>query len=124
MDGRAGLRAFSGGVLTMAVKYDSAHDSPEDPGGLIRQALDMGAAFPGPAEDILLAWMLRLGGERAAPAAAAHLIATYGIAEGPLPEGPLGRLVALLRETATSPICAPRRRGGSARKRRGGPGDS
>ena len=108
----------------MAIKYDSAHHSPEDPGGLVKQALDMGAEFPGPAEDILLAWMLRLGGEGAAPAAAARLLVAYGIAEGPPPPGPVGRLVALLRETAASPLCAPRRRGGAARNRRGQPGDA
>ena len=108
----------------MAIKYDSAHHSPEDPGRLVKQALDMGADFPGPAEDILLAWMLRLGEERGAQAAAAHLLIAYGIAEGEVPETPVGRLIALLRETASSPQCAPRRRGGAGRSRGGRPGDS
>lgn len=119
MAGRPGPRASSGDALTMAVKYDTAHNSPEDPGGLVKQALDMGDDFPGPAEDILLAWMLRLGEGRTAQAAAAQLLIAYEIAEGPVPETAIGRLIALLRETATSPQCAPRRRGGATRSRGG-----
>ena len=35
----------------------------EDPVGLIGQALAMGAEFPGPAEDVLLSWILKLDPE-------------------------------------------------------------
>lgn len=102
----------------MAVKYLSEHDTPDDPGGLIRQALDMGPEFPGPAEDVLLAWMLRLGEGRDAATAARRLIDSYGIAAGSAGEGPLGRLIRLLHQTAH---CAPaqvpaRRRGRSGRR--------
>ncbi|MDH3472811.1 MAG: hypothetical protein OEM59_03880 [Rhodospirillales bacterium] len=102
----------------MAIKYVSEHDSPDDPGGLIKQALDMGPEFPGPAEDILLAWMLRLGADHDAVAAAGRLIETYGIAEGPVPADATGKLVELLRQTAQ---CPPERLGDELRRRRGGP---
>jgi hypothetical protein len=84
----------------MAIKYLSEHDTPEDPGGLVRQVLDMGPEFPGPARDILLAWILRLGGSCDPAEAAGRLLAAYGIAEGPAPEDATGELVELLRETA------------------------
>ena len=74
----------------MAIKYVSAHDSPDDPGGLIRQVLDMGPEFPGPARDILLAWILRLGNERDPAEAAGRLLAAYGIAEEPVAENAAG----------------------------------
>ena len=72
----------------------------EDPVGLIGQALAMGRDFPGPAEDVLLSWMLKLDAAIDPIAAAAKLIQRYGVAEGPLPEGEAGKLVRLLRETA------------------------
>jgi len=84
----------------MAIKYLSEHDTPDDPGGLVRQVLDMGPEFPGPARDILLAWILRLGTERDPAEAAGRLLAAYGIAEGPPPGDATGELIALLRETA------------------------
>jgi hypothetical protein len=87
----------------MAIKYVSTHDSPEDPGGLIKDVLDMGAEFLGPAEDILVAWMLRLGEDRDPAEAARHLLDRYGIAEGPLPDGACGRVIELLRQTADFP---------------------
>ena len=101
----------------MAMKYISEHDSPEDPGGLIKQALDMGPDFPGPAEDLLLAWMLRLGDGQDAAGAAGRLVERYGLAAGPPTEGAHGKLVGLLHQTAR---CAPahvpaRRRGGRCR---------
>ncbi|WP_026987378.1 hypothetical protein [Fodinicurvata fenggangensis] len=85
------------------VQYLSSHHSADDPGGLIGQALEMGETFPGPAEDLLLSWSLRLDD----PATAArNLIARHGLQEvaaagqpaQPLP--PNRRLVALLHETA------------------------
>jgi hypothetical protein len=84
----------------MAIKYLSEHDTPDDPGGLVHQVLDMGPAFPGPARDILLAWILRLGTERDPAEAAGRLLADYGIAEGPPPADATGELITLLRETA------------------------
>lgn len=78
----------------------------EDPVGLIGQALAMGTNFPGPAEDVLLSWLLKLDAAVDPSAAAAKLIRHYGVAEGPLPAGEAGKLVRLLRETAA---CSPNR---------------
>jgi hypothetical protein len=81
----------------------SSPKEPEDPQGLIGQALDMGAAFPGPAGDVLLSWLLDLG-DRIDPAmAAARLIERHGLAGASFPPGPLGELVRLLHETARHP---------------------
>jgi len=48
----------------MAIRYLYEHYSPDDPGGLIREVLQMGEDFPGPAEDVILAWILRPGQDR------------------------------------------------------------
>ena len=100
----------------MAIRYLSRHHSEDDPGGLIQEALTAGPGFPGPAEDLLLAWSLRLEPGRDAGAAAGRLLAAHGLSEGPLPEGAVGRLIALLREAAESGLRPsagpPRRRGG------------
>ncbi|MPZ12239.1 MAG: hypothetical protein GEU89_18810 [Kiloniellaceae bacterium] len=108
----------------MAIRYLSEHDSPDDPGGLIREALGLGEEFPGPAEDVALAWILRLGQDRDPAEAATRLIADYELDREPGPGGACGRLVAILRETAEFPaqrmtrhLCQPRRRGGWRRKR-------
>ncbi len=86
----------------MATKYLSPHHSPDDPGGVIREVMLMGSEFPGPAEDVILAWTLRLGVDRDPADAAKRLLATYELAEGPLPEGACGKLVDLLRQAASS----------------------
>jgi hypothetical protein len=108
----------------MAIRYLSEHDSPDDPGGLIREALAMGDGFPGPAEDVVLAWVLRLGEDRDPAQAAQRLIADYRLDEEPQLGGACGRLVGMLRETAAYPadrmtrhLCRPRRRGGWRRNR-------
>lgn len=87
----------------MAIKYVSEHHSDDDPGGLIRDVLDAGPEFQGPAEDIVLSWTLRLEDDRDPAACAQRLLADYGVAEGPVPEGAAGRVVTLLREAATYP---------------------
>jgi hypothetical protein len=89
---------------------------PEDPVGLIGQALAMGADFPGPAEDVLLSWMLKLDAAIDPIAAAATLVRHYGIAEGDIPAGESGKLVRLLRETAAATPGGARRRGGRRAK--------
>lgn len=108
----------------MPIRYLSEHDSPDDPGGLIREVLNLGEDFPGPAEDVMLAWVLRLGQDRDPAQAAQRLIADYRLAEEPLPGGACGRLVEMLKETADYPaqrmtrhMCKPRRRGGWRRNR-------
>ena len=97
----------------MAIRYTSKHHSEEDPGGLIRDVLDMGPEFTGPAQDVLLSWILRLGdGVDAAPAARA-VLDRYGLVEGEVPDGACGELVTLLRQTAQAGvehIAQPRRR--------------
>lgn len=87
----------------MPFTYTSKHHSPEDPGGIIRDVLDMGPEFAGPARDALLSWMLRLGEDIDPATAARTLLARYGLGEGAVPGGACGELVALLRETARYP---------------------
>ncbi|HKY96005.1 MAG TPA: hypothetical protein VJL84_11905 [Kiloniellales bacterium] len=97
----------------MAVRYVSRHHSPEDPGGLIAEALALGADFPGPAEDLLLAWSLRLADDLPAQEAARRLIERHGLATAAVYPGAAGRLVELLRQAAASdPAASGRRRGG------------
>ena len=108
----------------MAIRYLSEHDSPDDPGGLIREVLSAGEEFPGPAEDVILAWVLRLGQDRDPAQAAARLIEAYHLNDDGLPGGACGRLIEMLKETADYPaqrmtrhLCQPRRRGGWRRNR-------
>ena len=108
----------------MAIRYVSQHDSEDDPGGLIRETLEMGEAFPGPAEDVVLAWVLRLGEGRDPAEAAQRLIVDYHLGEEPPPGGACGRLIEMLKQTAAFPgermtrhLCKPRRRGGWRRNR-------
>ncbi len=87
----------------------------EDPIGLIGQALAMDTEFPGPAEDVLLSWILKLDDALDPVAAAAAVLRHYGVAEGPVPAGEAGKLIALLRQTAANPPGAAR----SGTRRRG-----
>jgi hypothetical protein len=106
----------------MPVTYVSSHHSADDPGGLIREALDLGAEFQGPAEDLVLAWIMRLEAGRDPAAAAKRLLAAYGLENRPEPAGAAGRVVQLLRETAASPchlLAGGRRRGGRHRSEQG-----
>jgi len=96
---------------------------PEDPNNLIRQVLEMGEEFPGPAGDVLLSWLLDLK-ERVDPAEAARrLIERHHLPGPPFAETPRGMLIRLLHETSTYSAerlegMAGRRRGG--RRGRGG----
>jgi hypothetical protein len=108
----------------MAIRYLSEHDSPDDPGGLIREVLLLGDEFQGAPEDIVLAWILRLGDDRDPAGAAKRLVADYRLDEHPQPGGACGKLIEMLKETAAYPaqrmarhMCAPRRRGGWRRNR-------
>jgi len=74
---------------------------PDDPQGLIRQVLEMGPEFPGPAVDVLLSWLLALKDRADAAAAARRLIERHGLHGPPFPPGQLGTLIRLLHETAT-----------------------
>ena len=106
----------------MVIKYVSPHDSPDDPGGLIREVIDMGPEFPGPAEDILVAWTLRLADGLDPAEAAARLLAAYGIAEGAAPDNAAGKVVTLLRQAAQSPRQHLNRRRQGGRRGRTGQG--
>ena len=75
-------------------------NEPDDPQGLIRQVLAMGAEFPGPAGDVLLSWLLELKDRQDPAKAAARLIERHGLSGPPFPPGPLGELIRLLHETA------------------------
>ena len=90
---------------------------PEDPSGLIGQVLEMGGEFDGFPEDILLSWVLSLPPDLDPAAAANRLLDRYGIREGTAPDGAIGRVWSLLRETARFPEG---RLGASARRQRRG----
>lgn len=90
----------------------------DDPKRLIEQAFEMGAEFPGPAEDLLLSWMLSLPMGVDAPKAARRLEAKYRPAGEALASAtPVARLLLLLRQTADAGDAqAFGRRGGRRRR--------
>ncbi|MEZ5831932.1 MAG: hypothetical protein R3D05_12200 [Dongiaceae bacterium] len=85
-----------------------------DPKRLIEQAFEMGAEFPGPAEDLLLSWMLSLPNEANAPSIAALLAERHRAEVAHLDDKhPARRLLALLEQTAAAGTArAEGRRGG------------
>jgi hypothetical protein len=86
----------------------------QDPKRLIEQAFEMGAEFPGPAEDLLLSWVLSLPADADAPGFAAVLAERYRgrVAEFAATH-PVRRLLTLLEQTATAGAArAGGRRGG------------
>lgn len=86
--------------------------APEDPGGLVLEVLRMGPEFPGPAQDLLLAWTLKLPDGLDMKAAAGRLVEAYGLDRGAPPDDPRGTLITLLREAATADPPIRGRRGG------------
>src|SRR5688572_15427717 len=89
----------------------------QDPKRLIEQAFEMGAEFPGPAEDLLLSWVLSLPPDADAPGFAARLAERYRAEVQDLATThPARRLLALLEQTATA---AAARAGGRRGGRRG-----
>ena len=93
LQGRRGGRAGAGGPVPRlegrgrgaaqwAAMVPASSDDLDDPAGLIAGAFAMGGAFPGPAEDVFLGWLLRLGEGVEVAAAAGRLLARYGGAEG------------------------------------------
>lgn len=102
----------------MSLHYAPPLHHPDDPGGLIGEAFAMGADFPGPAEDLFLAWSLRLPVGCDSAAAAARLLQRYASTDGETPADACGRLAELLRQAAQSgPLPTGRRRGRRARHR-------
>ena len=94
--------------------------NPLDPKSILEQAFDMADEFPGPAEDLLLSWLLSLGADQQPAVAAAALLPLYsGRMAGKDAALPIVKLHALLEQVATSPPAAARRGRLSARNRRG-----
>ena len=90
--------------------------SPDDPGGLVGEALSMGEGFPGPAEDLLTAWVLQLDETIDPATAAARLLERHAALPQP-PGSAAARLLDLLREVAARPPLLARRRGGRRGRR-------
>ncbi len=84
----------------MAIKYATRYHSDDDPGGLIREVVEMGDDFPGPAKDIILSWVIRLEPGREAAEAAGNILRDYGLEGQPDPKGACGEVVAMVREIA------------------------
>ena len=76
---------------------------PHDPDLLIGQVLEMGSEFAGPAEDILFSWLISLHQDVDPATAANTLLDEHNLRHGEVPDGPIGRLWTLLRETALFP---------------------
>lgn len=90
-----------------------------DPKRLIEQAFGMGAEFPGPAEDLLLSWMLSLPAEADVPAVAALLAERHRTQVAHLQDKhPARRLLTLLEQTATAGTAQALGRRGGRRGRR------
>ena len=82
----------------------------------------MGADFSGPAEDVIFSWLISLAPDVDPASAANRLLDEHKLREGSVPDGPLGRLWTLLRETALFPddrlnAAASRRRASRRRPR-------
>jgi hypothetical protein len=73
---------------------------PHDPHCLIRQVLQMGAEFSGPAEDVVFSWLISLAREVDPAVAANLLLDEHDLRDADPPPGAQGRLWQLLRETA------------------------
>jgi hypothetical protein len=92
---------------------------PLDPKSLLHQAFEMGDEFPGPAEDLLLSWLLSLGADQH-PAEAAKVLLPRFAAElaGKSDALPIMKLHRLLEQVAISPPAAAKRGRLSGRTRR------
>jgi len=86
----------------MSADTTAKRGPPFDPQLLIRQVLDMGADFPGPAEDILLSWILSLDRSLDPATAAQQVIDAYGL-DIPAEHRATLRLRELILQTARFP---------------------
>lgn len=93
---------------------EPANQQQQDPKRLIEQAFEMGAEFPGPAEDLLLSWVLSLPVDADAPGIAALLAERHRAQVADLDDKhPARRLLTLLEQTAVAAATrAQGRRGG------------
>lgn len=91
---------------------DESIQPTDDPKALIREAFAMGPEFPGPAEDLLLSWILSLDSATEPRAAARRLIGQYAPDSSRFENPHVRRLADLLQQTAVSD---PGARGGRGR---------
>ena len=84
----------------MAIKYVGRYHSEDDPGGLIREVVELAEEFPGPSPDIVFSWLLRLPDGQDPAEVAKRILKDYGLAEAELPETPAGEVISLLREVS------------------------
>jgi len=102
----------------MSAQVDAA-TLAQDPKRVLEQAFEMGAEFPGPAEDLLLSWVLSLPVDADAPGIASILAARYRPCVEALPgihaKHPIHRLLTLLEQTAAASSTRLGRRGGRRR---------
>jgi hypothetical protein len=95
---------------------------PLDPKSLLEQAFEMGDEFPGPAEDLLLSWLLSLASDQPPAEAAKTLLPRYtALIAGKSDTAPIVKLHRLLEQVAVSPPAAPKRGRLSGRTRRPNP---
>ncbi|MDQ7249457.1 hypothetical protein [Dongia sedimenti] len=93
--------------------------NPLDPKALLEQAFEMEDEFPGPAEDLLLSWLLSLGADQAPAAAAAALLPRFAERMAGKDDAlPIMKLHRLLEQVAVSPPATGRRGRLSGRTRR------
>jgi hypothetical protein len=94
--------------------------NPLDPKSILEQAFDMEDEFPGPAEDLLLSWLLSLGADQPPAEAAQTLLPRYAARmTGKSDALPIVKLHKLLEQVAVSPPATARRGRLSGRMRRG-----
>jgi hypothetical protein len=94
--------------------------NPLDPKSILEQAFDMEDEFPGPAEDLLLSWLLSLGADQPPAEAAQTLLPRYSARmAGKNDALPIVKLHKLLEQVAVSPPAQARRGRLSGRMRRG-----
>ena len=105
--------------MTNGIAGNLGTDQNQDPKRLIEQAFEMGAEFPGPAEDLLLSWVLSLPVDADAPGIATILAARHrpGVEAigGIDAKHPIYRLLTLLEQTAAASSARLGRRGGRRR---------
>jgi hypothetical protein len=96
--------------------------NPLDPKSLLEQAFEMGEEFPGPAEDLLLSWLLSLGADQAPADAAKTLLPRYADSlAGKSDTMPIVKLYRLVEQVAVSPPVTAKRGRLSGRTRRANP---
>jgi hypothetical protein len=94
--------------------------NPLDPKSILDQAFEMEDEFPGPAEDLLLSWLLSLGADQQPAEAAKTLLPLYATRlAGKSDTLPVVKLHRLLEQVAVSPPAQARRGRLSGRMRRG-----